>query len=322
MRRIAALLVLQLCALAPAFAQDTARPPVVGVLRIDTTAGASPFVGMYRDALAALGYVDGNNFRLDIRLAEGDTERLPGLAEALVREKVSVIYAAGPAAARAAQRATRTIPIVATASDLVALGLIASLAKPGGNITGVSLLIPELDAKRLEILKEIMPAARRFGLVSDPGTSGAAGLQAIASAARALGVELQTVEVRSPSELPAAVASLRTAGIEGVDVLGSPLLFSSQKELVELLLAAKLPGICEWREMAATGCLASYGTTLRETVAVVAALIDKILKGANPGDTPAQQPTKFELVINMRAAQALGLTVPPAILARADEVIE
>ena len=270
---------------------------------------------MYRDALTTLGYVDGKNLRLDIRLAEGDAERLPKLAEALVREKVSVIYAAGPAAARAARGATRTILIVATASDLVALGLISSLAKPGGNITGVSLLIPELDVKRLEILKEIMPTGRRFGVISDPATSGPAGLQAIASAAGALGVELQTVEVRSPSEF-------RAAGVEGVSVLGSPLLFSAHKELVALLLAEKLPGICEWREMAATGCLASYGTTLRETVAMVVALIDKILKGANPGDTPAQQPTKFELVVNLKTAKALGLTVPPSILARADEVIE
>jgi putative ABC transport system substrate-binding protein len=321
-RGLGAFIAVALCTAAPAFPQDTARPPIVGVLRVDTTADASPYIAMYRDALTALGYVDAKNLRLDIRLAEGDAERLPKLAEALVREKVRVIYAAGPAAARAARGATRTIPIVATASDLVALGLISSLAKPGGNITGVSLLIPELDAKRLETLKEIMPAARRFGVIVDPATSGPAGLQAIASAAGALGVELQMVEVRSPREFAAAVASLGAVGVEGVSVPGSPLLFSAHKELVELLLAEKLPGICEWREMAATGCLASYGITRRENVAMVAALIDKILKGANPGDTPAQQPTKFELVVNLKTAKALGLTVPPSILARADEVIE
>jgi putative tryptophan/tyrosine transport system substrate-binding protein len=162
-------------AVVPAFAQDTASVPVVGVLRIDTTANLAPFARMLRDAFAALGYVDGKNLRLDFRLTEGDTKRLPELAEALVREKVSVIYAAGPAAARAAQGATRTIPIVATGSDLVALGLITSLAKPGGNITGVSLLIPELDAKRLEVLKEIVPSGQRFGLISDPATNGSTG---------------------------------------------------------------------------------------------------------------------------------------------------
>ena len=322
MRGFTAFVAVALCTAFAAFAQDTARPPIVGVLRIDTTADALPSIAMYRDALAALGYVDGNNLRLDIGLAEGDAERLPKLAEALVGEKVSVIYAAGPAAARAARGATRTIPIVATASDLAALGLIDSLAKPGGNITGVSLLIPELDAKRLEILKEIIPSARRFGVISDPATSGPAGLQAIASAARSLGVELQTVQVRSPREFPAAVASLGATGVKGVSVLGSPLLFSSHKELVKLLLAEKLPGICEWREMAATGCLASYGTTRRETVAMVAALIDKILRGANPADTPAQQPTKFELVVNLKVAREIGVEIPAAILARADEVIE
>ena len=322
MRRVAALLALLLCAVTPAFAQDTARLPVVGLLRMDTKSEVGPFAEMFREALATLGWVDGKNLRLDFRLAESDTERLPELAEALVREKVSVIYAAGPAAARAAQRATRTIPIVATSSDLVALGLIASLAKPGGNITGVSLLVPELDAKRLDVLKEIVPAGRRFGLVKDPATSGSAGLQAIADAARALDVELQTEEVRSPADFPAAFASFRAGGVEGVNVLSSPLSFSFHKELGRLLLADKLPGICEWREMAASGCLASYGTTRRELFAIMAYLTDKILKGAHPSDTPAQQPTKFELVINTRVAREIRVEIPPSILARADEVIE
>jgi ABC-type uncharacterized transport system substrate-binding protein len=319
--RIWALLVLWLCAVDPAFAQDASQPPVIGLLRLDTKAQVEPFAEMFRDALATLGWVDGKNVRLDFRLAEGDAERLPELAEALVREKVNVIYAAGPAAARAAQHATRTIPIVATTSDLVAFGLIASLAKPGGNITGVSLLVPELDVKKLEVLKEIVPAGRRFGLLSDPATSGPS-LQGIADTARALGVEVQTTEVRSPDELPAAFASLRAGGAQGVNVLSSPLFNSFRKQLGELLLSERLPAICEWREMTDSGCLASYGTTLRELFAVVASLTDKILKGAYPGDTPAQQPTKFELVINTRVARAIGIEIPRPILARADEVIE
>jgi len=322
MKRVCAALALWCCAAVPALAQDRAQLPVVGVLRIDTTSNVAPFAGMLRDALAALGYVDGKNLRLDFRLTEGDVGRLPALAEALVREKVSLIYAAGPAAARAAQSATRTIPIVATGSDLVTSGLIASLAKPGGNITGVSLLIPELDAKRLEVLKEILPSGLRFGLVSDPATSEAVGLKAITETARALNVELQTAEVRSPAELPAAFSSLRVWGAEGVNILSSPLLFSLHKQLGELLLADKLAGICEWREMAASGCLASYGTTLRELVAIVAALTGKILKGALPRDMPAQQPTKFELVLNLKVAREIGVAIPPAILGRADEVIE
>jgi putative ABC transport system substrate-binding protein len=202
------------------------------------------------------------------------------------------------------------IPIVATTSDLVAFGLISSLAKPGGNITGVSLFAPELDAKKLEVLKEIVPAGRRFGLLSDPATSRLEGLQAIADAARTLGVGLQTAEVSSPTEFPAAFASLRAWGAEGVNVLSSPLFNSFRKQLGELLLSERLPGIREWREMAASGCLASYGTTLRELFAIVAALTDKVLKGAHPGDTPAQQPTKFELVINIRVAQAIGVEIP------------
>jgi putative ABC transport system substrate-binding protein len=301
------------CAVAPAFAQDASRPPVIGLLRLDTKVQVEPFAAMFRDALAALGWVDGKNVHLDFRLAEGDAERLPELAEALVREKVNVIYAAGPAAARAAQHATRTIPIVATTSDLVAFGLIASLAKPGGNITGVSLLVPELEGDRTR--------CATFRLVERSGDERTS-LQVIADTARALGVELQTTEVRSPDELPAALASLRAGGIQGVNVLSSPLFNSFRKQLGELLLSERLPAICEWREMTVSGCLASYGTTLRELFAIMASLTDKILKGALPGDTPAQQPTKFELVINMRMAHAIGVDIPRPILARADEVIE
>jgi putative ABC transport system substrate-binding protein len=266
--------------------------------------------------------VDGKNIRLDFRLAEGEAGRFAELAEAPVREKASVIVAQGPAAARAAQRATRTIPVVAASSDLVALGLIDSMARPGRNITGVSLLIPELDAKRLEVLKEILlPAARRFGLLSDPAISDPPGLQAIADTARALDVELRTVEVRSPTDFLTAIASLRAQGVEGVNVLSSPLMFQFDEELGPLLLAHKLSAICEWPEMAASACLASYGTTLRELYSMEAALTDKMLKGASPADTPAQQPTRFQLVINQKVARAIGVKIPQSILARADEVI-
>jgi putative ABC transport system substrate-binding protein len=321
MKRIALALALGLCVAAPAFAQN-AELPLVGVLRINSTANNEPTATLLRDELAALGDVDGKNIRLDFRLAEGEAGRLPELAEALVRERASVIIAQGPAAALTAQRATRSIPIVAAGSDLVALGLIDSMARPGGNITGVSLLIPELDAKRLEVLKEILPSARRFGLLSDSAFSDPAGLQAIADTARALGIELRTVDVRSPVDFPAAVASLRAQGAAGINILSSPLLFQFHEELGALLVAHKLPAICEWREMAASACLASYGTTLRELYAVEAALADKILKGASPAGTPAQQPTKFELVINLKVAHEIGVEIPPSILARADEIIE
>jgi putative ABC transport system substrate-binding protein len=260
--------------------------------------------------------------RLDFRLAEGDVERFPEMAAALVRDKPSVIVAQGEAAVRAAQAATRTIPIVASTDDLVASGLIASLAKPGGNITGLSLMVTKLDAKRLEVLTEIMPSGRRFGVLNDPAISLPAGLEALAVTARARGIELRTVSVHTPQELPPAFASLRAGGAEGVNILSSPLFFSHRDRIGPLLLQHKLPAICEWREMTASGCLASYGTTLREGATIVAALINKILKGARPADTPAQQPTRFELVLNLKVAREIGVEIPPAILARADEVIE
>jgi putative ABC transport system substrate-binding protein len=322
MKRIAAFLVLSLCAAASAFAQGRARLPLVGVLRINTAANNEPTATMLRDALAALGDVDGKSIRLDFRLAEGDAGRFPELAEALVRDDPAVIVAYGPLAIRAAQRSTQTIPIVGGTRDLFAEGFIGSLARPGGNITGVSLLINELDAKRLEVLKGILPSARRFGLLIGAGTRTPADLQPTTDTAQALGVAIQNIEVSSPAEFPAAVASLRAGGAEAVNILSSPLLFNFHKELGPLLVTDKLPAICEWREMTASGCLASYGMTLHELAGMLAALIDKMLKGARPRDTPAQQPTRFELVLNLKVAREIGVEIPPAILARADDVIE
>jgi putative ABC transport system substrate-binding protein len=183
-------------------------------------------------------------------------------------------------------------------------------------------LVTELDAKRLEVLTELVPSGRRFGVLSDPAITGPLGLQDLAATARARGIELLTDNVHTPEELPPAVASLQAGGAEGVDILSSPLFYGHRDRIGPLLLQHKLPAICELREMTASGCLASYGTTLREGAAMQAALIDKILKGARPGDTPAQQPTKFELVLNLKVAREIGVEIPPAILGRADEVIE
>jgi len=302
--------------------KDRAQLPLVGALRINTPATNEPGATMLREALAALGDVDGRTIRLDFRLAEGDAGRFPELAKALVRDKPNIIVANGQAAAHAAQAATQTIPIVATTNDLVASGLIASLAKPSGNITGVSMLVPEHDAKRLEVLTEIVPSGRRFGVLNDPAATGPSGLQGLAATARARSVELLTVDVHGPQELAAALASLQAGGVEGVNIPSSPLFNGHRDQIGSLLLQHKFPAICEWREMTAAGCLASYGTTLRESAAMQAALIDKILKGAQPADTPAQQPTRFELVLNLKVAREIGVALPPQILARADEVIE
>jgi putative tryptophan/tyrosine transport system substrate-binding protein len=312
-----------LCTAVAALAQDAARLPLVSVLQIKTTDNIDQTVAtMLRDELKALGHIDGKTFRLEFRLAEGDPARLSETATALVRDQPSVIVAGGEAAIRAVQAATHTIPIVANANDLVAAGLIASLAKPGGNITAVSMLITELDAKRIEMLKEILPSARRFGVLNDPAAIGTAGVQAIADMARAQGVSLLTVDVHNPAEISSAFESLRDAGVDGVNILSSPLFSGFREQLGGLALAHRLAAICEWREMAAFGCLASYGTTWRELQAMKAAQIDKMLKGASPADTPVQQPTRFELVLNLKVAREIGIEIPSAILSRADEVIE
>jgi len=312
-----------LCITGAPLAQDAARLPLVTVLQIKTTDNIDRTVAtMLRDALAALGHIDGKTFRLEFRLAEEDPARLSEMAAALVRDAPSEIVASGEAAIRAVQAATHKIPIVANANDLVASGLVASLAKPGANITGVSMLITELDAKRLEMLKEILPSARRFGVLNDPAAIGPAGLRAIADMARAQGVSLQTVDVHNPTEISPAFDSLRDGGVDGVNILSSPLFSGFREQLGGLLLAHKLAAICEWREMAAFGCLASYGTTNRELQAMKAAQIDKMLRGASPADTPVQQPTKFELALNLKAAREIGVEIAPAILGRADEVIE
>ena len=321
MNRVAAVFALWLCAAMPAFAQNRENLPIIGILRMNTADNVEPSATGFKDALAALGWVDGHNIRIEVRLAEGRAERLPELAQSLVRAKASVILALGPPAIRAAQQATSTIPIVANA-DLLASGLIASLARPGGNTTGVSMLNTELDAKRLEILKELVPSGRRFALLSDPATKVPAQLQAIANVATALGVELQTANVRGPADLAPAFASLRAGGAEAINILSSAMLFGSREELGRLSLTYKLPAICEWREMAEAGCVASYGYRLSEGYAMLAALTDKMLKGAPPGETPAQQPTRFELVINRKVALAIDIEIPPAVLGRADEVIE
>jgi putative ABC transport system substrate-binding protein len=258
-RWLACPLALSLCLVSSTLAQEAAKAPLVGVLLINTAANPEPVVPLFRNALAALGYVEGRSLRLDFRFAEGHAERFPALADALVGDKPALIVALGDAATRAAQQATRTIPIVAIADDLVAAGLVQSMAKPGGNTTGISILATELDAKKVEILKEIVPAARHFGLLRDPASSTEARLRAIAEMARALGLELQTVDVESPADFAAAFATLRAGGAEALDILASPLLANFQTELGRLTLEYKLPAICQFREMVKAGCLASYG---------------------------------------------------------------
>jgi putative ABC transport system substrate-binding protein len=312
---------LWLCATAPVFAQNSERVPIVGVLRISTAENVEPFPTVFRNALAALGQIDGRDIRIDLRLAQGRAERFPELAQALVREKASVIVASGDAAVRAAQQATKTIPIVGIVDDIVGAGLIDSLAKPGGNTTGVSILAGELDAKRLEIMKQLVPSASSFAVLRDPASATALPAQ-LRDAARHLGIELRSAEVSGPGDFASAFVSFKAGAAEALVMLSSPLIFTFRAELCGLSLTYKLPAITQTREMAEAGCVVSYGISISEAYVTAAALTDKLLKGARAADTPAQQPTKFELVINMKTANALDLIVPQLLLALADEVIE
>ena len=319
--RLLLCLFLWVCNQTPVAAQNNANLPLVGVLRLNTTENVEPIPTIFRNALAALGQVDGRNIRIEFRLAAGHAERFPELAEALVRDKASVIVASGDAAVRAAQQATKTIPIIAVVDDIVAAGLINSLARPGGNTTGVSILATELDGKRVDILKRILPSGRRFAVLSDP-SSAQARPQLLVDTARSLGVELITEEVRAPAEFASAFASFRAKGAEAVIIRSSPLLSGFRAELCSLSMSHKLPAIGQFREMAEAGCAASYGVKLSEMHGMAAVFTDKMLRGARPEDTPAQQPATYELVINLKTAKALGITLPPGLLAEADEVIE
>ena len=315
------ILIVWLCNVVPAFAQNTGNLPLVGVLRLNTPENVEPIPTIFRNALAALGQVDGRNIRIEFRLVAGHAERFPELAQALVRDQANVIVASGDAAVRAAQQATKTTPIIAMVDDIVAAGLISSLARPGGNTTGVSILATELDGKRIDILKRIVVSGRRFAVLSDP-SSAQAYPQRLIDTARVLGIEIITEEVRSPNEFAVAFASFRAKGAEALIIRSSPLLSGFRNELCSLSRAQKLPAISQFREMAEAGCAVSYGVKLSEMHTLAAAFTDKMLRGAHPDETPAQQPTKYELVINLTTFRALGLELPPMLLAEADDVIE
>jgi putative ABC transport system substrate-binding protein len=322
MRGVLAALTIWFCAALTAHAQDPARLPLVGVMVTGPADNFEPLATLFREELAARGYVEGRELRVDFRFADGDAQQYFELAEAFVKENASVIVVFTAPGARAAQRVTRTIPIIAVVGDFVADGLGASLAKPGGNVTGVSMINDELEAKRLEILKEMLPTARRFAVLMDRTIVSPARLQALEYGARALGVQLQTVDVHSRADLAATLETLHAGGTEAINILASAGRFASIDQLRALASVYNLPAICASRNFAAAGCLASYATSRRELFGTLAELTDKMLKGASPADTPAHQPTKFELVVNLKTAEALGLTIPPSILARADEVIQ
>ena len=302
-------------------AQQAAKVPRIGWLGTDPAAHRREIV--VQD-LRDLGYVEGRNIELAYRFAAGQMERLPAVAAELVALNVDVIVAVSQPAVQAAQQATRTIPIVMFGvGDPVATGLVASLARPGGNVTGLTQLSPELSAKRLALLKEVIPRVSRVAVLSNPtNPSNAPQIRDIKVAAQPLGIHLQLLETRTSQDLDGAF-QVATRGRAGALItLDDLFIFTHRVSIVALAAKSRLPGIYGWPAFPEAGGLMSYGAEFRSMYRQAAVFVDKILRGARPADLPIEQPTTFELVINLKTAKALGLTIPPSLLARADQVIE
>jgi putative ABC transport system substrate-binding protein len=278
----------------------------------------------FRQQMRDLGYVEGQNVTFEPRWAQGDAKRLPKLAAELVGLKVDMIVTGGQNAALAAKRATATIPIVtATGTDPVALGLAASLRQPGGNVTGMTSISSALASKRLELLRIVAPRASRIAILWDErNPASRLSVDGTEAAAKPAGLTIHSVPVRSPAEIEAAFATLVRDRAGALIIVPSPAIFSHRRQLVELAAKHRLPTVVGSREYVEAGGLASYGPDYPDQFRRAAGHVDKILKGAKPGDLPIEQPTKFELVINLKTARALGRTIPPSLLQRADQVIE
>jgi putative ABC transport system substrate-binding protein len=276
-----------------------------------------------RTGLRDLGYLEGKNVVIDYRWAEGKYDRLPDLAGELVRLGVDVLVTHGTPGALAAKRATTTIPIVvATSADAVASGLVESLARPGGNITGSTYFIPELNAKRLEIFRELFPHISRMAVLVNPANPAMVPIiQAMELTARSLKMGLQQFPARGPNEFGGAFSAMTTSRVDAVVIIEDPFFRASAGVLAGLAMQKRLPS-AGFKEFAEAGGLLGYGVDILELFRRAAYFVDRILKGAKPADLPVEQPTKFELVINLKTAKALGLTIPPSLLQRADEVIQ
>ena len=299
--------------------------PVIGVLNTGSPSPSEPLTAAFRQGLSEAGYVEGRNLAIEYRWAEGHYDRLPALAADLVGRKVDLIMAGSPPSALAAKSATSTIPIVFRhGGDPVGDGLVASLARPGGNLTGVSQLGGEgLTAKRLELLSELVPRAGVIALLVNPNSSTAERvIKEVQQAARAKGVQLHVLKASSETEIDAAFASLIELHAGALVLSADPFLSSQREQLVALASRHAVPAIYAWREFVASGGLISYGPSLTAAFHLIGIYAGKILKGAKASDLPVEQPTKFELVINNKTAKSLGLTVPPTLLAQADDVIE
>ena len=314
---------LMLCG-ARAEAQQPKKVPRIGFLNATSPSAVSARIEAFQQGLRELGYVEGKNIVIEYRYAEGKPDRLPALAAELVRLQVDVIVTAGATDTRAAKQATATIPIVmAQDNDPVGSGFVASLARPGGNITGLANVSPEVSGKRLELLKESVSKLSRvavLGNATNPGNAQA--LRETEDAARALGLKLQYLEVQSPDGLETALKAAAKERSQALITLQNPVASTHRTRLVELVAKSRLPAMYFNKGFVESGGLMSYGVNVDDLNRRAATYVDKILKGRKPADLPVEQPTKFEFVINLKAAKQIGLTIPPNVLARADRVIK
>jgi putative ABC transport system substrate-binding protein len=327
MKQIAGLLAMVVILATWAVVAEAQQPKKVA--RIAFLFGLSPSVRRdrmeaFRQGLTELGYAEGKNIVIEYRWAAGKIERLPALMAELVRLNVDVIVTAGPSPTRSAKEATATIPIVmAWDYDPVGNGFVASLARPGGNITGLSTLAPEISGKQLELLKEILPKLSRVAVLGTSTVPGnAEALRATELAAKTLTVRLQYLDIRDPQEIEPAFEAARGGRAEAVLALASRVLFSQRTQIANLAVKRRLPVVYGDREHVEAGGLMTYGVSINDLFRRAATYVDKILKGAEPAELPVEQPTRFELVINLKTAMQIGLTIPPHVLARADRVIK
>jgi putative ABC transport system substrate-binding protein len=313
-----------LCALcSSAAAQQPVKAPRIGYLAVNSPSDNAARIDAFRQGLRELGYVEGKNIIIEWRSAEGKPDRLPALAAELVKLKVDVLVSYGPTPTRVAQKATTTVPIVMSFdSDPVGSGIVASLARPGGNITGLSSLAPEISGKQLELLKEIVPRLSRIAVLgnsTEPGN--ALALKELELAAATLKIQIQYLDILSGKDIEPSFQSATKQRAGAVLVLAGPVMSPHRTEVVNLAAKNRLPAMYYRSDYVEAGGLMSYGTNFPDLFRRAATYVDKILKGAKPADLPVEQPTKFEFIINLKAAKQIGLTIPPNVLARADRVI-
>jgi ABC-type uncharacterized transport system substrate-binding protein len=315
---ISATLLIALCN--PIFAATSEKTARVGILFMGGK--DQPHLESFKQGMRELGYAEGKNIIFEYRYAEGRYDRLPDLAAEFIRQKVDVIVTTSSISAQAARKVTQIIPIVMTSGSPVEQGLAESLAKPGGNVTGLSVLVSDLSGKRVELLKEAVPKISRAAALWTPRSSESViGLQETRDAAKALSVPLYSMEVATANDFASAFAKLPKAKVNALIVVLSPMATLNSKQIVELALKYRLPSVYPTRQFAEEGGLMAYGPLIGDLYHRAAAYVDKILKGAKPADLPVEQPTKFEFIVNLKAAKQIGLTIPPNMLARADRVI-